>query len=56
MVRSILHNLIDYKILTASQPTKKKKKKKYDDRHVRMLAPGAVTKGDVYVFWYARET
>ena len=27
----------------------------YDDRRVRMLPPGAVTSGDVYVLWYARE-
>lgn len=27
----------------------------YDDHNVRTLAQGAVTRGDVYVFWYARE-
>ena len=27
----------------------------YDDLRVRMLPPGAVTSGDVYVLWYARE-
>jgi ubiquitin C-terminal hydrolase len=27
----------------------------YDDRHVNILARGVVTRGDVYVLWYARE-